>query len=319
MLGSQMPQIALVGSDYYRLFARNVGFSESDLLRQALAERGFSLRVVDAYDPSVRWTDFAAVLPLGFWGYHRDLHAFARWIDGLVEQGVRLINPPPVLRWNMDKSYLLDLQRAGVEVAAFLHFPAGSRPDLAAELAQAGWERYVLKPTVSANAENTRVGSGPPDAELRALAAAILARCGLLVQPFFPEIPQDGEWSLLVAGDRLTHAVKKRPRAGDFRSQPDHGGTVLRVTPGAELTAQTLEVVRLASALRAPLTYARVDGFIRGGRLQLIELELIEPYLFLQGEDAQVTRQFVDALIQSLAQPAIHTLKDAPGGIGDMS
>jgi hypothetical protein len=87
-------------------------------------------------------------------GYHRDKAAFLRWQANLVLQGARLINAPEVLRWNLDKSYLLELKRAGAPVAPVLHFPIGSRPGLQAVLAQAGWERYVLKPTTSANAEN---------------------------------------------------------------------------------------------------------------------------------------------------------------------
>ena len=298
---SQKRKIAFVASERYRLFTQSAPLSETDLLHDAFAARGFSLEVVDAHDPAVRWADFAAVLPLGFWGYHRNAEAFLHWMEALTQQGARLINPPAVMRWNMEKTYLLELQRIGVEVAELLHFPAGSKPDLRAELAHKGWDRYVIKPTISANAENTRVAAGAPDAEVLALAGTILHRCGLLVQPFFPEITDDGECSLIVAGNELIHAVMKRPKAGDFRSQPGYGATLQRTEPTAELAAQAIETVRLASSLVGPLSYARVDGFVRNGRLHLMELELIEPYLFMQGGDAQSAQRFVDALLRSLA------------------
>lgn len=301
MAHSSSPQIAFVGSDYYRQSARATGFCEADLLRDCFAERGVDLQLVQADDPQVRWADFAAVLPLGFWGYHRDKDAFLRWQADLVRHGARIINAPEVLRWNLDKSYLLELKRAGAPVAPLLHFPVGSRPDLRAVLAQVGWERYVLKPTTSANAENTLVGVATPDAAALTLADTILRTSGLLLQPFFPEIVEEGEWSLIFAADRLVHTVLKRPRAGDFRSQPDHGGTVTRKEPDPVLAAQALTVVRLARSLVGPLAYARVDGFVTQGQLQLIELELIEPYLFLKDADPAAPRCLVDAVLQQLS------------------
>ncbi len=298
MAPSSPPQIAFIGSDAYRQSAREAGFCEADLLRDAFAERGVTLQVVQAYDPQVRWADFAAVLPLGFWGYHRDKGAFLRWQADPVRQGARLINAPEVLRWNLDKAYLLDLKRAGAPVGPLLHFPIGSRPDLRAVLAQAGWERYVLKPTTSANAENTILGVATPDAAVLALADTLLHTGGLLLQPFFPEIVQEGEWSLIFAAEQLLHSVLKRPRAGDIRSQPDHGGTVIHKEPDGDLAAQALAVVRLARSLVGPLAYARVDGFVTQGQLQLIELELIEPYLFLKDADPAAARRLVDAVLQ---------------------
>lgn len=300
MISSAKPRIAFVGSDYYRQFAQSAGSCEAELLGAAFAEQGYHLEVVSAYDPQVRWAEFAAVLPLGFWGYHRDVAAFLRWTVELGQKGARLINAPEVLRWNQDKSYLLDLRRCGAPVAPLLHFAAGSRPDLPAALARVGWERYVLKPTVSANAEDTIVASGPPDAATLALADRLLQRCGLLVQPFFAEIQDDGEWSLIFAEQELVHAVIKRPRAGDFRSQPDHGGTVSKKDPSDEVIAQALATVRAAGLLCGPLAYARVDGFVGKQGLQLIELELIEPYLFLNHATAAAPRRLAQAVLRQL-------------------
>lgn len=300
MTSAALPRIAFVGSDYYHKFAQLAGFSEAALLRDSFAEREVILEVVNAYDPQVRWADFAAVLPLGFWGYHRDRAAFLRWVAELEKTGARLVNAPDVLRWNLDKSYLLALQRGGAQVAPLLYFPPESRLDLREVLAQAGWERYVLKPTTSANAENTLMGEGPPDAAALALADAVLRRCGLLIQPLFREILEEGEWSLIFAGEELISTALKRPRAGDFRSQPDHGGTVLIKEPTADLAAQALAVVRLATSLVGPLGYARVDGFVAAGQLELIELELIEPYLFLKGAEPTAPRRFIDAVLRHL-------------------
>jgi hypothetical protein len=292
--------IAFVSSDYYQEFAQMASFCEADLLCHAFAERGYVLEVLKAEDPQVPWTKFAAVLPLGMWGYHQATDAFLRWVAMLEQKDVRLINAPQVLRWNCDKSYLLELRQAGAQVAPLLHFPASSRLDLRKVLADAGWQDYVLKPSVSANAEHTLVGHGPPDAQSCALAEQILRRCGLLIQPLFTAILEEGEWSLIFAEDELVHAVLKRPRRGDFRSQPDHGATVLQKTPSPELAAQALATVRLARERLGPLAYARVDGFVADGRLELIELELIEPYLFLKDAAAAAPHRLVDAVLRQL-------------------
>ena len=276
-MSSAKPRIAFVGSDYYQQFAQSAGSCEAELLGTAFAEQGYHLEVVSAYDPQVRWAEYAAVLPLGFWGYHRDAAAFLRWTVELGQKGARLINPPEVLRWNQDKSYLLDLRRCGAPVAPLLHFAAGSRPDLPAALARVGWERYVLKPTVSANAEDTIVASGPPDAATLALADRLLQRCGLIIQPFFAEIQDDGEWSLIFAEQELVHAVIKRPRAGDFRSQPDHGGTVSKKDPSDEVIAQALATVRAAGLLCGPLAYALVLWGVGEYRRRVPEAVNLEP------------------------------------------
>lgn len=114
-------------------------------------------------------------------------------------------------------------------MAPLLHFPVGSRQDLWAVLAQSGWGRYGLKLTTSANAENTILGAGTPAAAVLALADTITCTSGLLLQPFFPEIVEEGEWSLIFAADQLVRTLLKRLRAGDFRPQPDQGHLRYRV------------------------------------------------------------------------------------------
>lgn len=300
-----MPRIALAAYPYYRTYAAVARYSEASVLQAAFAARGAVLDLVDGPHggaaAGVDLSGYDAVLPLGCWGYHEDPGVFLAWIDRLGASGVRLLNPPGVLRWNHDKSYLVALREAGVDVAELAHFPRGSRPDLAAELARLGWSsptgRYVLKPTISANSQRTRVAAGPPDAEVLALADEILARSGLLVQPFFAEIPQQGEWSLLFFGGELSHCVVKVPKPGDFRSQPDHGAALHRAEPPPELVAQARAALRAAPG---PLTYARVDGFVRDGRLRLVELELIEPSLFLRAADADAPARFCDAVLAAL-------------------
>jgi glutathione synthase/RimK-type ligase-like ATP-grasp enzyme len=124
-------------------------------------------------------------------------------------------------------------------------------------------------------------------AEFAAHAAdlALLARKHtLMLQPYLPEVEADGEWSLLYFDGEFSHAVRKRPKAGDFRVQEKHGGGHERAEPGPELVAQGRTVLAALPGLGFDTClYARVDGVVSGGRLLLMELEVLEPQLFLAG------------------------------------
>lgn len=287
-------RLAFLVSAYYRQVAALASFDESAAIKTAFAARGATLEVVDADDLTVDWQRFDAVLPLGVWGYHKDPAGFRALIARLTALSLRIINAPELLLWNLDKSYLIELRSAGVDVAPFLHFPVGSTPDVAAALRESGWSRYVLKPTISANSLQTIVAEGPPTLDVLKLSREILSRCGLLIQPFFEEIPQHGEWSLLFYGTTLSHAVIKRPRPGDFRSQPDHGAQVTPISPPPHIVTQAIAAI--VASPRPPI-YARVDGFVRNARLHLIELELIEPSLFFKWSDADAPNRFCDAIL----------------------
>jgi glutathione synthase/RimK-type ligase-like ATP-grasp enzyme len=148
----------------------------------------------------------------------------------------------------------------------------------------------VVKPAVSASARDTwkatRADAHESEASFRELAAA----GDVLVQPFVREVTSDGEWSLLFYGGVYSHAVRKRPRAGDFRVQTAHGGSAVAEEPDARVIAQAREALRAAPAPLGELLYARVDGCMIGDRFVLMELELVEPELFLGMHPAAADR-----------------------------
>ena len=156
-------RLALIAFPYYRTYAETTQHNESDSLRAALLARGVTLELVDGFSAANDFARFDAVLVLGCWGYHKQPAEFCEFLERLGQQRIPVLNPPSVLRWNMDKKYLVELQRAGVAVAPLLHFPVHSQIDLAEEIRRAGWSRYVLKPTISANALHTQVREGPSD------------------------------------------------------------------------------------------------------------------------------------------------------------
>jgi glutathione synthase/RimK-type ligase-like ATP-grasp enzyme len=226
------------------------------------------------------WTEagdlagFDAVLPLVVWGYHFRISEWLALLARVEADGAPpMINPPALLRWNSDKAYLEELAAKGVPTVASRTVAALDEAALDSARAMFG-DELVVKPLVSAAADDTfRIGpdDGVPD--------SVRGR-RMLVQPYMPAIAAAGEYSLLLFGGEFSHAIVKRPKAGDFRVQPHLGGSE---TP-CEPSEGAVELARAAlAAAPAPAVYARVDMIDgAGGDLLIMELELIEPALWLQ-------------------------------------
>jgi glutathione synthase/RimK-type ligase-like ATP-grasp enzyme len=242
------------------------------------------------------WTEagelagYDLVLPLTVWGYHR---AGARWtvqVAAWEGAGVPLRNPGSVLRWNSDKGYLGRLAEAGAPVPPTM-FVDRVTPEAMDEAADRfGTDRLVAKPRVSASAYRT----------LRWSRGELLddgPQGPTLIQPYLPAIEQAGELSLFYLGGRYSHAVRKVPRSGDFRVQPEYQGVITPETPSADERAAAEAIL---AAVEEPLLYARVD-LVRDlqDRPVLMELELVEPDLYL-GYDPEAGRRFAEAVLAEL-------------------
>jgi hypothetical protein len=225
------------------------------LLADALARRGAGVEAVVWDDPDVDWRKYDAIVVRSTWDYHKRVDEFRAWLDRM--EGLPLWNPPALLRRNIHKSYLLELQEQGIEIVPTIFMPRGA----------------VVKPAISATAYQT-----------------MLLDYDILIQPFVPEVLSDGELSFVFLGRSFSHAVRKRPRAGDFRVQSDFGGTAERIDAAPDLIAQA---ERIAATLGEEWLYARVDCVVRDGRLLLMELEATEPSLFLDEVSAE---RFADAI-----------------------
>ncbi|MBJ7438704.1 MAG: hypothetical protein JHD35_06740 [Sphingopyxis sp.] len=213
------------------------------------------------------------ILPLFAWGYQRDVATWYALLDRLEAENLPVTNPVPVLRWNSDKAYLSELAAKGVAVVPTVEVAALDDASLADARDRLGADDVVIKPAISGGADGThRIAAGD------AIPADALGQ-RRLVQPLMPGILTEGEVSLFFFGGKFSHAIVKRPAAGDFRVQEQFGGreTVWEATAGA----QALAAAALAAA-PAPPVYARVDMVGDAtGKLHIMELELIEPSLFL--------------------------------------
>lgn len=280
--------------------------SDAEFLIPALAERGVEAELLAWTDPAIAWDGYDLVWISSTWDYHRRGPAsFLAWVRR-VEGQTPVQNPAALIEWNLDKRYLRELAEAGVPVVPTIWAEEPSGGPAVREAAERGWERLVVKPAVDLGASRLVEVNA---IELRAAVDGMDDR-PLLVQPFLEALSDEGELSLVYFGGELSHAVRKVPAAGDFRVQEQYGGRYEATEAPAEVVAIGDRVMgaiapRVSEARPdsrpAPL-YGRVD-LVRGpeGELCLIELELIEPSLYLDVVGAVETARFADLLAEAAA------------------
>ena len=265
--------------------------------RWAFEPEAAPLREAGAKVEPVAWTDFDdfggydLILPLIAWGYHQWYAEWLMLLDRIQRARAHVANPVDVLRWNSDKAYLAELGEKGIPTVPTLAFAALSEPALARARDEFGCAELVVKPAVSASAYGTfrlRPGEALPD-QVRGWR--------MLVQPWLERIVDAGEYSLIFFDGEFIHAVSKVPRSGEFRVQPEFGGIIAACSPPDG--AIDLALSALAAA-PTHTTYARVDVVVgNDGELQIIELELIEPALFLD-RAPEAGGRFAEAVLSAV-------------------
>ena len=270
--------------------------SASDhLYAEALAERRLTVRAAPWNGPGEPFAGADAVVLRSNWDYHHEPEAFVAWLERLQRGGTQVFNPVDLVRWNLDKRYLLDLAARGV-VLPRMRVVAPEASAVMQVMAAAGWEQAVLKPAVGASGHLVQLvrREAPADA-LDGLDPA--AGRPYLLQEFIPEV-RAGELACVFFEGEFSHAFARVPPAEEFRVNSQYGGrTEAREVP--TMVVQQARVV-LDALPQVPL-YARVDGVLRDGRFLLMELELNEPGLALDLVPGAADR-FADATVRRLAQ-----------------
>lgn len=243
------------------------------------------------------WKDMAldvfakadAVLPLCCWDYHDDPESFRHWIDDLDAAGARLFNCADMLRWNLRKTYLLDMADKGLRVPETFHLQDASPRVIEARLAEQGWDSAVLKPVSGQSGHGVRKVDLGDKSSWPAGGEALL-------QEFQSDIGERGETTLTFIDGVFSHAVRRVLRSGEWRANQQYGITPERV----DVDEKTIEAARsYLTVLPSTPLYARVDGLVRPDGFMLMELELIEPYLYCEFAPESAAR-FADALIARL-------------------
>ncbi len=258
-----------------------------DYLGPALRRKGVEVETPGWTDGSVDWSTFDVAMISSTWDYFERQHEFRAWLKA-TDRATTLVNPLGMVEWNLDKRYLLELEAAGVPTIPTVWVEPGGEEEAAAEIGALGWEQVVIKPVIDLGARNlVRV---PAD-----LVAEMLARYDVatMAQPYLPSIATEGEISLVYIGGELSHSLRKLPARGDFRVQPQYGGT----HEGEEFGDVVREISAGALAVApAGSVYARVDIVATDRGPAVIELELIEPALYIDTDPRSAVR-LADALL----------------------
>ena len=252
---------------------------EDRLLSDALRGYGLTAARVVWSDPDVDWSQFRAAVFRTIWDYFTRFEEFTGWLSR-VEQQTRLCNDPSLVRWNMDKHYFTDLERQGIHTVPSRFLEIGTTVSIPSLLEETRWPVAIVKPCVSGGAHHTYRVDRENAMEVDAIVRGLLPDRAMVFQPFQNEIVRTGEDTLVILDGRYTHAVRKVAKPGDFRVQDDFGGRVHAYEP----TPDQIELAErtMAACLPAP-AYGRVD-MVRDneGRLAVMELEVIEPELWLR-------------------------------------
>lgn len=277
------PDVVLVtGSDMPALD------TESPLLVTALASHGLRAEI-RVWDEPYDWERAGLVVCRSPWDYFGRADEFLAWTED-VAAVTRFENPAPLVRWNAHKSYLVMLGSAGVPIVPTVLVRRGAAHAERSAALAAGAD-LVIKPAVGGGALGTLRGQAD-DPELVEHLADLTASGDALVQPFMSSVPDRGEASLIFFGGRFSHAVRKVPTDGDFRVQPQYGGSNVAHEPTPVELAAADAVLALVPDEPA---YARIDLVEGPAGPLLMEAELIEPFLFLEF-DGSASERFAAVL-----------------------
>lgn len=263
------------------------------LYAEALERRGCRVAAAPWDGPREAFAGADAVVLRATWGYYRTLKAFRDWTEAMAA-ATRLFNPIGLVRWNLRKDYVGKLAAAGVRVPQS-HIVACEAGAIAKVLADAGWDQAVVKPASGASGHSVELVKRATLLEQVAGLSDEARASGVVVQEFLPEIAE-GELSLVYFDGAFSHAIRKRPPPGEFRSNSRYGPTRTAETPLREVTDQGASCLR---ALPEMPLYARVDGVVRGGELIVIEVEVLEPALFMEFDPPSAER-FAEATVRRL-------------------
>ena len=254
-------------------------YYEDRLVYHALEQLGLKTLRLAWDDMFFDWSTTKAVLFRSTWDYFDRFDEFSEWLERVSSETL-LLNSEKIIRWNIDKHYLLDLQEKGVHIAESHFIEKGAKVTLAQLHDILNWNETVLKPCVSGAARHTyKLSSGNLD-QHEQIFQELISSEAMMLQPFQYNIVKKGEISMVLFNGTFSHAVLKKAKAGDFRVQDDFGGSIENYSP----TEQEIAFAE-ASVIACPELpiYARVDIFEdNDGDIAMTELELIEPELWFR-------------------------------------
>jgi len=266
---------------------------EDELLYNALTKRGLKVNRTFWDNPDFDWTTTKFAVFRTTWDYFERFQEFSEWLDK-TSQLTHFINPLGLIRWNIDKHYLLELKNKDIHIPDTKFIKSGAEPSLSEICKNSNWTEFVLKPAVSGAGRHTYRFKLAEASDYESVFTELIQKEAMLLQEFQHRVVSEGEIALMLFDGKFSHAVLKKAKSGDFRVQDDFGGSVHNYTASYK---EKEFCENLYQKLGFEAVYARVD-LIRdnAGKLAVSELELIEPELWLR-KDTDAADKFAESLI----------------------
>ncbi|GHE97116.1 ATP-grasp domain-containing protein [Thalassotalea profundi] len=281
------------------------GFETYDqLIELPLADLGWNIEMVSWRKSNVEWSKYNAVIIRSPWDYQEDSTAFLKVLEAIESSSAHLENSLDIVTWNIDKQYLQDLQKQNILIVPTAWYERLIQHKLSADDILSYFEIFnqdqiVIKPRISANADNTFcLNRTNINESIDAINNAFKTR-DYMVQPFVECVLSEGEFSLFYFNGHYSHTILKTPKANDFRVQEEHGGQIMSVTPENALIERADNTIKAIASLHQMPLYARVDFVRYKNGFALMEAELIEPSLYFN-MDNESPRRFAKAFVERM-------------------
>lgn len=272
--------------------------TEDRLLTDALEQKGFKVTRTFWDNEHFDWSNARFALFRATWDYFHRVNEFHDWLKNKTEL-IQFINPYSIIQWNMNKHYLGDLRKKGVNIPPTLFLEQGELSGLKEILLQTGWKKAILKPAIAGAARHTYLFDVSSVDQYQDVFQQLISTESMLLQEFQEQIVSKGEVSFMVFGGTYSHAVLKKVKSGDFRVQDDFGGSLHEYTASKEEREFVENIIAQCDVLPV---YARVDVmWDNSNQLCLSELEMIEPELWFRKapSSAEIMANAVSAYIKS--------------------
>jgi len=276
------------------------------LIEQPLQVLGWQVDTISWRAKNVNWDKYQAVIIRTPWDYQDDAPAFLNVLENIEQSSAHLENSLNIVRWNIDKIYLQELEKLGVELVPTIWREALKGDTLCEKevtevFSSFAQEQIVLKPRISANADNTFwLDKQNLTDKFDEMTEAFQQR-DFMIQPFMESIINEGEYSLFYFNGQYSHAILKTPKDDDFRVQEEHGGRLKTIEPEVKLVEKADICMKAISQLHQMPLYARVDFVRSNNSFALMEAELIEPSLYFN-MDEQSPKRFANAFVERMKQ-----------------
>ncbi len=252
---------------------------EDRLLTEVFQKYGLKVTRTNWDNPEFKWSDTAYVIIRTPWDYFSRYDEFSKWFEETAKV-TKFINSYDIIKWNIDKHYMLELKSAGINIPETIFIEPGDKRRLRELMDTVSWEKFILKPAISGGAWHTYMFTPGDAGKYEEIYNEMVKNKCMLLQEYQESIKTKGEVSYVVIGGKFTHAILKKGKDEEFRVQESFGGTVHDYKPSEEEIEFAQNVV---SNAMPGIVYARVDIMRDNNDMHTLgELEVFEPELWFR-------------------------------------